>query len=729
MSPSSSPQNILPIRLMPFIGRKVELQALSNLLSEPSVRLVTILGPGGIGKTRLALEAAAWLTDRFPGGIFFVPLAQLNAADELLPALAERLGVRLSPGSDLLQVLCERLRDQQALLILDNFEHLLREAPLINDLLSAAPQVRILATSREKLDLAAESLFHLEGMELPAGEHIDASGTDALQLFIQKAHQVRPDFTLYEANLTGALRICKLVGGSPLGILLAAAWVEHFTPHEIFAEISHNLDFLTSKARDIDPRHHTLRAVFDSSYRQLDDQQQAALRKLGCFRGGFTLPAARAVAQADLQTLIALVDKSLLLRVAETGRYSLHDLLRQYANQELQASDEQESILAAHARYYMTFTGERAARLVSRQQNEALDEIQADFDNIRQALAETVAQRDYATARAVLPSLYAYCDIRSKIYEGESMFRLASEGLAPPGSAAPDAAWALALLSWYDLRTYIERFTSFEPIHAQAKRCLQQAELAQDPQGMAASLVLLGAILEGQGNFKAAIQYYKKGLRVYSPLDDAYWVNMRVGLAYQALGEYAKAIRAYQACYRRGQETGERARIGWSLLNIGWALLEQSKPREAEAYLARAREQFSQVGNPVGSVWANYYLGQAALELADTDRARGFALLAAETARQIHSSNWIRKTAELLGRIDLQAAPRTTEPLKLENEAFSSRELEVLRLLKSELSGPEIANRLFVSLNTVRFHTKNIYQKLGVNSRLEAIQRAKELGL
>ncbi len=691
--------------------------------------MVTLLGTGGIGKTRLALEAAGLLQDQFQNGAYFIPLSQLNTVDELLPALAERLGIHLPPGGDLQQAVLDHLRDQQALLIFDNFEHLLDEAPLINDILIADPYVQILVTSREKLGLAAETICRLDGMKIPADSALDAAEFDAVQLFRQKARQFRPDFSLNEANISGVLRICRLVDGNPLGILLAAAWVEHFSPNEIFTEISHNLDFLTSTARDTDPRHHCMRAVFDSSYKQLDEHHRAVFRKLACFRGGFELAAAKAIAQADLKTLIALVNKSLLIRVPETGRYYLHELLGQYANDELAAAGEQEAVTASHTRYYMTFTREREARLVSREQNEALDEIQANFDNIRQAFAEMIGQRDFFTARSGLSSLYAYCDIRSKFYEGESLFRQASEGLAALPGEAPDPAWALALLSWYDMRIYIERFESFEEILSAAQRCLEQASRTNDRQGIAASCVLLGAIAEGQGDFKTAIQYYKKGLHAYPPLDDAFWVNMRVGLAHNAIQEYAQAVQAFQACYKRGNEMGERATIGWSLLNTGRILLEQGNPKEAESDLQQALGQFTLVGNTDGLIWSNYYLSLDAIALKNISRAWEFAQTAGDCAHQINSSTWIRKTDELLRQIDPQNGSASAAAEVLEGESFSVRELEVLQLLKSELSGPEIASKLIVSLNTVRFHTKNIYQKLGVNSRLEAIQRANELGL
>jgi predicted ATPase len=500
--PSST---LVPGRLTPFVGRQVELQQLLNLMRNPSVRLVTLLGEGGIGKTRLALEAASNLQGQSQIDVYFVPLAQLTTVDELLPALAGILGVHLPPGGDLEQAVLEHLRNKQTLLILDNFEHLLEETALINEILIAGPQVKVMVTSREKLGLEAEILYHLDGLKLPQESVPDVEQYAAVQLFLQKARQVRPDFSLNTTNMPAVLRICEFVDGNPLGILLAAAWVEHFSPNEIFSEIDDSLDFLTSIMRDTDPRHTCMRAVFDSSYRRLDENQRTTFRKLACFRGGFDLAAAKRVARTDLKSLIALVDKSLLSREVDSGRYDLHELLRQYAYDELASEGERDNIIAAHASYYMKFARERETRLISPEQTMALDEIQSNFDNIRQAFSVAVECRDFSTIRSVLPSLYAYCDMRSKIYEGESLFRLASEGLAPRENEAPDLAWALALLSWYDMQIYIERLESFDEIESQAQSCLDQVKRVHDPQGAAASYVLLGAISEGRGNFKTAI--------------------------------------------------------------------------------------------------------------------------------------------------------------------------------------------------------------------------------
>lgn len=730
MSVSSHFRQRLPVHITPIVGRQDEMNKVVDLVQGPSVRLVTILGTGGVGKTRLAIELARVLEDQFEHGAIFIPLAQLNTMEELLPALAGALRIQVPPGSDLEQAILDHLSGQQILLVLDNFEQLLGVASLIPEILISCPRVKILITSREKLNLEAEILYHLSGLQLPPEDTLeDIQDYGAVRLFLQKASQVCPGFSLDANNTLAVIHICKLLDGNALGILLAAAWLEYFSPAEIITEIQQNLDFLSHEQRDAEARHFGMRAVFDSSFNRLDEHLQAIFRRLSIFRSGFDLPAARAIAGADLRTLIALVDKSLLTREPHTGRYELHELLRQYAAERMEAAGEQESIWASYSDYYIAFVCQRERRLISPSQTNALDEIQRDFDNIRQAFARAIRNREFDAAWPALSGLYAFCDMRSRFYEGESIFRLAKECLAPRAGSPPHFAWSLALLSWYDMQVYIEPFKVFDEILLQARTSLDLATSAADERAAAASHVLLGAITEDQCDFQTAIQHYRSGMQLYPLLDDAYFVNMRLALCYQALERYPEAIRAFHTCLERGQETGEHVKMAWSLLNIGDTLLMQQKPEEAWSYLQQACALFIEVGTTLGILWCNYCSSRAALALGDPENSRELANAAAQIARQMHSATWIAKTDRLLQQFDLhdtQASRQLNEP---GGEVLSSRELEILQLLKSDLSGPAIADQLVVSLNTVRYHTKNIYRKLGASTRLEAIQRAKEIGL
>jgi predicted ATPase/DNA-binding CsgD family transcriptional regulator len=730
--PADIPSSPFTRSLTAFVGRRTDVDNLLNLLRDPNVRLVTVVGAGGVGKTRLALEVARKLQSGFRHGVVFVALASLASIDELLPALADALAIQLPPEADLEHVVLDHLSGRHVLLLLDNFEHLLEEALLVNEILAAGPHVKVLVTSREKLGLEAEHIYRLMGLELPPPDGGREPGDyDAVELFVRRARRARPGFELNAANAAAVIELCRLVDGNPLAILLAAAWAEHFSPAQIVEEIQRSLDFLSRDSRDAEPRHASMRAVFAASYNRLDAPRQAVFRSLAVFRGGFDLAAAEAVAGDDLRSLMALVNQCLLARDSESGRYDLHELLRQYAREVLESAGASEEAVAAHARYYTGFVHDREVRLISRGQVAAIDEIQADLDNIRQACSTVAAQRDFASAGAMLPGLYAFCDMRSRFIEGEAVFRLASESLAPLAGEAPHPVWALALLSWYDMRAYIEPVEAFEEMRRRAERCLEQARSLSDPKGIAASLVLLGAVAEDQAEFEAAIRLYEEAMRVYPPLDDAYWVNMRIGLGYQEIHKYPEAIRAFQISLQRGKEMGERAKTGWSLLNIGDTLMRQEKRAEAEQMLQQAQALFREIRMPLGVLCANFRLSRLALDLGNSVLARERAEIAAQLARQIHSSAWLEKIGELLRRIDPEISRASHGAgIRIQGlETFSPRELEVLQLLKSELTGPEIADRLVVSLNTVRYHTKNIYQKLGVNTRLEAIRRANELGL
>ncbi len=724
------PMTRLPGRLTPFVGREADLQKLVALLRDPAVRLVTSSGMGGVGKTSLAVEAAGRVAGDFEHGAAFVPLAPVSTVDELLPALAQALDVQPSSGGDLQQAVLDHLSNLHLLLVLDNFEHLLDEAVLVRDILMAAPHIKVLVTSREKLNLEAEALYNLEGLELPASEDLqEASLSDSFALFLQRARQVRPSFALDCASAGAVVRLCRMVEGNALGILLAASGVEHFSPPEILEQATSSLDFLARRLRDVEVRHSCLRALFESSFARLNDSQKAVFRRLSVFRGGFDLTAAKAIGNATLDDLISLVEKSLLSRDLQSSRYDFHALLHEYAREELEAAGELEQVLAAHAAYYSAFFGEREPRLISSLQPAALDDIQANLDNVRQAWSTVIARRDFEASRRMMPGFYAFCDMRTRYYDGEAMFRQAKEGLAPRPGELPNGAWALALLSWYDMYHYVDTWESFTEIKAQALRCLEATEAAGDVQGLAASQVLVGEVLVHEGEPLRAIECFQAAAQAYPPLASTHWVDIRIGLTYETAHEYEAAIAAFQVCRRRGHETGEKVKEAWALINIGDCLVFQDKPREAQPYFEQAHDLFSQVGTPDGVLTAIYGLSGVVAALHQPGRALELARQAQSIADQLHLPHWKPKMDALLRQLDTAAAAAPARPVEPSVEALSERELEVLRLLKSELSGPEIASRLVVSINTVRFHTKQIYQKLGVNSRLEAIRRAKDLGL
>jgi predicted ATPase/DNA-binding CsgD family transcriptional regulator len=328
-------QHSLPAYATTFVGREKELKDLIGLLGDPQVRLVTIAGPGGIGKTRLCVEAARSQVNHLAGGAFFIPLAPLNTVDEIVPAIAREIHLRLKSDADPEGQLLRHLQAGQMLLLLDNFEHLLGGVNLVVRLLEATSGVKILTTSQTSLDLQQEWVRYLDGLSIPsAAEAEDFETYGAVRLFLDRVRRARRDFSPAD-HRECVIEICHLVRGVPLAIELAAAWLRTLSCADVVTEVRRNIDFLATQQHDVDARHQSVRAVFDHSWRLLTDDERQVLMRLSVFRGGFSRTAAEQVAAASLQTLSGLIEKSFLTQDA-SGRYEIHDLLRQCAAQQLE---------------------------------------------------------------------------------------------------------------------------------------------------------------------------------------------------------------------------------------------------------------------------------------------------------------------------------------------------------------------------------------------------------
>ncbi len=357
-SPPEQPRSNLPTPLTPLIGREHEAAMIVQQLLDPSCRLLTLTGPGGVGKTRLALQAADKIQNVYPQGAFFVPLAGTASSEFILPAIAETVGFIFTGAENLQVQLFHFLRGKCLLLVLDNLEHLLRGVEILSDLLQQCPEVKILATSREPLNLRIEWAVTVQGLPIPSDLRLESLELNsAVALFVQRARQGKFDFVLSEEDLPDVERICRLVEGLPLGLEIAASWVRTLSCREIAGEIENSIDFLTTSARDVPQRHHSMRAVFDYSWTLLTGEEQQALRKLSVFKGGFTREAAAHVAVASLPLLTALVDKSLAWHPAGQ-RYELHELVRQYAHGQLVHVGQLEGTRDQHLRYFLAYVEE-----------------------------------------------------------------------------------------------------------------------------------------------------------------------------------------------------------------------------------------------------------------------------------------------------------------------------------------------------------------------------------
>ncbi|HLO17099.1 MAG TPA: LuxR C-terminal-related transcriptional regulator [Anaerolineales bacterium] len=382
-SPEYEPAPDIPAALTEFIGREKEVNELIRLLHDPGVRLVTIVGAGGIGKTRLALEAARCLAGQMPGLVRFAALDGVTSPPAMIQAIASAIGFQFRGSLDLGRQLLVNLRNRKLVLILDNFEHLLEAAPFIHEMLIIAPRLKILATSRERLNLSAERIYALRGLDYPTTiDH--AQEYAAFTLFMQVAHYSQPALQPGSDDVFHICRICQLVEGMPLAIELAARWIDLLTPAQIAEEIVKSVGILQTTRRDLPQRHRSIRAVFERSWQLLSNEERAAFRKLCVFLGSFDRAAAERVAGATLFTLSTLVDKSLLMRVG-TDRFKFHELVRQFAEEKLQElPHEYRFIFDEHCRYYASLMEEyeKKIKIDISTVAESILRIEKDYDNI-----------------------------------------------------------------------------------------------------------------------------------------------------------------------------------------------------------------------------------------------------------------------------------------------------------------------------------------------------------
>ena len=429
--------NNLPTQPTPFLGRQQESNTLTSYLANPDKRLITILGAGGMGKTRLALAVAeqqltlgrgGFETHPYEHGIYFVPLAPLSDADQIVPTLADALDFPLETGSEqrrtAKQQVLDYLRQKEMLLVFDNFEHLLGGVDLVADILQTAPKVKLLATSRERLHLHQEQLFALQGLDAPqVAASDDFAEFTAVRLFLQSAQRVKHDFQLRSEDQQWLVRICHLVGGMPLAVELAAGWVEVLTVAEIAQEIQRDLDLLETETHNIPARQRSIRAVFDGSWKRLSLAEQAALTQFSIFRGGFTRQAAQTIVGASLRTLGKLANKSLLQFDQARERYFVHELLRQYAAERLAKNETQEgAVREAHSRYYLNALAEREVKLKGREQQTALAEIEADIENVRIAWRWGVEQGDVAGLAGAMDTLGYFLERQARFQDGIAFY-------------------------------------------------------------------------------------------------------------------------------------------------------------------------------------------------------------------------------------------------------------------------------------------------------------------
>jgi predicted ATPase/DNA-binding XRE family transcriptional regulator len=593
----------LPVLPVPLIGRQNEVTQLSEILNDRHCRMLTITGPGGIGKTRLAIEAAAQWESKFPDGIYFVPLASVNSSRFIIPIIADSLGFTFQGESsfDSKSQLFNYLNQKQLLLLVDNLEHLLGDSQTTNifaELLQRAAQVKLLVTSREIVGLQNEWVYELHGLPLPQTSGVEGT---AVELFLQRARRAYVGFDATTEDYPAIVRICQLVNGMPLGIELAAAWARTLSCAEIASEIEQGLDFLAVSAKDLPPRHRSMRAVFDHSWKLLSEEEQKALLQLSIFQGGFSRDAAQQVADVTLPALSDLVTKSLIHRSGK-GRYNLHEMIRQYTVEQLVHQPQvKQAARVRHAHYFMMLLSQEDGRLRSAAQHASLVELTTDIDNIRSAQEWALTHKEFALIEKTLRAYSTFFDMLGWAQEGldylgrvldvlESMSQLSRiEQVAQ--------AHVLTARALFAFRT-----AQHNQACAMLHRSLEMLRPLNEPRVLVETLTYQGIVTIITGNPAGALELFKEGLQIARDIDDQWYAALclteLVGVN-MLLGETQLAHQQFQSALEAWRKTGDLRFTAFGLYFLGVGAAAVGNYTEAHAAL----EESIAINTSVGDRW------------------------------------------------------------------------------------------------------------------------------
>jgi DNA-binding SARP family transcriptional activator len=568
-----------PTPATPFVGRDVDLSEIAAYFKQPEIRLLTLIGAGGMGKTRLSIQVALEQAKHFADGAVFVPLANVASSANIVPAIASALGFVFSTLEPQETQLQKHLADKQLLLVLDNLEHLLSGTGIILELMETCPNLRFLTTSREALDFQGEYLVDVFGLDVPKSnaEHIEIY--DSVQLFLRSAKRVNPRFNLEHDAKTSVVEICQMLQGSPLGIELASNWLRVLSVQEVALEVQKSLDFLTVNQPNIPARHRSIRAVFEHSWMLLTEDEQSALKRLSVFAGGFRKEAAEQICDINLRTLLTLTNKSLLRRT-QSGRFERHALVQEFSLEKLQ----QDQTLFAnqqtkHGTYFFDFLEARPMGGSLDQQR--LKEIEEDLENIRSAW-DWAVRNARADQLGRSTDLVVFFDRKARCEEGARLFQAAIEVLdagkvseqAALGKACFDAAWLGQRLGRYEqayqfatravellrpledevgswLMKALNTLSIIEKILGNNKNALQNLQEAlelarkhENHSAIANYLDTIGGIESDLGHIDEAESHYKEALEIHQKSDHHFGTIIlcnNLGLLKSNLNEFEEA--------------------------------------------------------------------------------------------------------------------------------------------------------------------------------------------
>jgi predicted ATPase/class 3 adenylate cyclase/DNA-binding CsgD family transcriptional regulator len=698
-----SPNN-LPLQPTPFIGREKEVEAVQQLLLSESSRLVTLTGPGGVGKTRLGLQVAANQASHFTDGTWFVSLAPISDPDLVIPAISQTLGLREARDQAPLEYLKRSLHKNKTLLLLDNFEQVVNAALSVADLLADCPRLKVLVTSREGLHVRAEREFPVPALALPDSKHLPDLGAlsqyEAVALFLERAQAVKPDFQMTNANAGAVADICIRLDGLPLAIELAAARLKLLPPQALLKRLSHRLLVLTGGSRDLPSRQHTLRNTIQWSYDLLTEREQRLFRWLSIFVGGCMLEAAAAVCSAPgslgmdiLEGVTSLLDKSLLQQTeleGEEPRLLLLETLREYGLEVLETQGEREAAHQAHTTYYLALAEQAKPKLEGAEQGIWLERLEREHDNLRAVLEWALEQgtdeqesKRRAIALRLSAALEPFWEMRG--YHSEARTYLERVLTSSEGESAslranvlPAAAHAAYLVGDYERAEVL------------AQHGLALSRELNDTHGVARCLSVLVELAWAVGESAEAIALSEKLVQLLRHIGGPGEVAEALynfGIDVSTYGEFAQGQALFQEALELARTAGNELLVGMTLIQIATFLFWGNRGDGAtiRQRLQEGQALVTRVGHPPGVVRATYLAAVLAWSEGEPARAAELARETLALARKIDSRWFIAFTLHLLGTMEFFQGELTAARHSLQESLALSRELSSKHLIALDL--------------------------------------------
>jgi predicted ATPase/DNA-binding CsgD family transcriptional regulator len=662
----SIPSNNLPIPLTSLIGREQEVKTIDALLLRPDVRLLTLTGTAGVGKTRLAFEVARDLVKDFADGVYFVALAPISDPSFVISTIAHTLGLTESGTQPLLDLLKTSQHDKQRLLLLDNFEHVITAASLLVEMLEACSGIKLLVTSREVLRLRAEHQFTVPPLTLPDPKHLSGEQSlahvPAVNLFVQRAQAIQSDFDVTTNNAMVIAEVCIQLDGLPLAIELAAGRIKMLTPQALLSRLDHRLNVLTGGSWDLSERQRSLRNTLAWSYELLTTQEQRLFRLLSIFAGGCTLEAIEAVYTAlgdevdsVLEGIASLLDKSLLQHMEQRRgepRFMMLETMREFGLEALTANEELETIRQAHAAYYLGLAEEAEPEWESPKQVVWSERLEQEHDNVRAAMLWSLelgeTGHDWELALRLGGALRRFWQVRGYLSEGRAFLERVLAG----SGGIVSAGHVKALIALGHVAVLQD---DYERVEAACKESLPLCQKLGDTWNTARTLYLLGWIAWLKGDLTPARALMEQTLALFRQVDDKSfiaWSLMYLGIIAGRQGNYAESRCLFEESVARQRALGNKR--GTAFAHIAFAQMLLGSQHEAalvHPLLEESLSLFKEVGDKWGVAAVSMFLGQVALQLGEVTRARSLAEMSVRLCSEVGHRWFLSQALTVLAKV------------------------------------------------------------------------------